>query len=374
MEQQIQSELADKLKGERERIQIEAQQAEEKIRAEFQEREERARADATQRIQEMEGRALQVKQEAERMKAESEAVSLQKQRELETKEAKLKVDAENLQLDNERKLREERIKQESDIRAKLETEVKLKEAENITQMDSMRKQIDELKRKAESTSSQLIGEAQEVALENVLRITFPNDLVEPVQKGMSGADCILKIRTNGNIVGTIVFECKRTKQFLSEWIGKLKDNQRTINAELAVLITQTFPSDMKNKAGLYEGIWLSDFPTAIPVITALRDGIIYAASIKSLSNGSDEKSQKLFEYITSTEFRGNLQTLSEIFISFESDLAAEERAFVKQCKRRRVTNARALTSIGRIHGSLQAMLGEKSMPELEMQEQKQIEA
>jgi hypothetical protein len=365
MEAQMKSGLEDKLKAERERLQEEAKHTEERVRKEFQEREERANAEAEQRIKEMHAANAKVIQEAERMKANNENILAQKIRELETKEVQLKADAEKLQLENERTLREAQSRLEGEVRTKLETEAKLKEAENITLMASMTKQIDELKRKAENASQQLIGEAQEIALEEALRMAFPSDIVEPVQKGMSGADCILKIRTNGEILGTIVFECKRTKAWLGEWVNKLKDNQRTVNAELAILVSQAFPSDMKTKAGVYEGIWITDFHTAISLITALRAGLIYASTMKTLLNGSDEKSQKLFKYVTSPEFRGNMQAIIETFIAFEADLAAEKRAAEKQWKKRQATITRALTATNRIYGSLQGTLGDKALPDFE---------
>jgi hypothetical protein len=381
----VESGLEGKIKGERERLQLEAQasvkQAEEKLRAEqekklqeFHEREERAKADAAERIREMEQREAQAKQEAEKIKAENETALAYRTRELETKEAQLRADAEKLQLENERTLREAQSRLEGEVRTKLEMEAKLKDAENITLMASMTKQIDELKRKAENASQQLIGESQEIALEDALRVAFPLDIIEPVQKGMKGADCIQKVKSGENVVGIIVWESKRTKAWLNEWIPKLKDDMRTLNATLSILVTQTPPSDMKIKADIYDGVWITDFPTAIPMATALRAGILSVASVETLASGSDEKSQKLFSFITSQEFRGNMQAIIEVFVACEADLAAEKRAAEKQWKRREVTNKRALTATHRIYGSLQGLLGEVSMPEIEVHEQKQIEA
>jgi hypothetical protein len=69
-----------------------------------------------------------------------------------------------------------------------------------------------------------------------------------------------------------------------------------------------------------------------------------------------------------------MQAIIETYAAFQNDLAAEKRAAGKQWKKRETTIVRALTATNRIYGSLQGMLGDKSMPELEVQEQKQIEA
>jgi hypothetical protein len=279
-----------------------------------------------------------------------------------------------LVLENARTLEEEKKRVEEETRKRIEDENTLKLSQDVIAMESLRREINDLKRKAEQTSQQLIGEGQEVALEEALRMAFPTDLIEPVQKGMKGADCIQKVRTNGDVLGIIVWESKRTKQWLNEWVGKLKDDQRTLNAELAILVTQTLPSGFATKAGIHEGIWITDFPTAISVAMALRSGLIYAASMKALSSGSDEKSQAIFEYVTSPEFRGNMQAIIETFVAFEADLAAEKRAMEKQWKKRETTIKRALTASHRIYGSLQATLGEKALPDIKEEAPKQIEA
>lgn len=52
----------------------------------------------------------------------------------------------------------------------------------------MRRQIEDLKRKADQGSQQLQGEAGEAELEATLRATFPFDDVTPVAQGVRGAD------------------------------------------------------------------------------------------------------------------------------------------------------------------------------------------
>ena len=378
MQQQMQSALADQLKAETERLNINAQEiirsSEERLRKEsegkikeLQDREERASAESQQRIKEMEQRTAQARQEADKVKADGEILLANITRDLD-------IAREKLQAENEIKLAEDRKRVEEETRKRIEDDNILKNAQNAVQMESLRGEVEAYRRKLESASQQLIGEGQEIALEEALKMAFPMDIIEPVQKGMKGADCIQRINGIGNTLGTIVWESKRTKAWLNEWIPKLKDDQRTLNAELAILVTQTLPNGFPTKAGQQDGVWITDFPTAISVATALRAGLIYAASMKSLSSGSDEKSQKLFEYVTSPEFRGNMAAIIETFIAFETDLAAEKRAFEKQCKKRQMTITRALTASHRIYGGLQGLLGEKSMPELETEAPKQIES
>ena len=381
MEIQMQAELAEKLKAEQERMNINAQEiiksSEAKIRKEL---EEKQKAESLRQEEELErlireqkaSQELLQKQDEEKLKLQQQIN--QKVDEIARKELALAEERKNLTIENENKLAEEKIRVAEEERKRILDENTLRDAQTAVQMESLRKEAETYRRKLESASQQLIGEGQEVALEDALRMAFPSDLIEPVQKGMKGADCIQKVRSGGETVGIIVWESKRTKAWLNEWTGKLKDDMRTLNATLAILVTQTPPSDMKIKTGLYDGVWVTDFPTAIPMATALRAGIVSVASIKTLSTNADVKSQQLLDYITSSEFSGNMQAIIETYAAFQGDLAAEKRAAEKQWKKRETTITRALTATTRIYGSLQGLLGEKSMPEIEMNEQKQIEA
>jgi hypothetical protein len=66
----------------------------------------------------------------------------------------------------------------------------LKVMEKEQTIVSMRKTIEELKRKAEQGSQQLQGEVQELELEALLSAKFPRDTIEPVTKGEHGGDIL----------------------------------------------------------------------------------------------------------------------------------------------------------------------------------------
>ena len=55
---------------------------------------------------------------------------------------------------------------------------------------------------------------QEIALEDLLRASFPFDAITEVGKGVRGADCIQTVRNNfGQECGKIIYESKRTTTF-----------------------------------------------------------------------------------------------------------------------------------------------------------------
>lgn len=358
LEEEKKAELAVALDGAQKK-----QEEQERLVREAQEREQQLKIEQEEKLQEIEKEKELALQEAERIRLESQTAMVQKQRDIEAKEEQLRLESERQRLENEQALRQERAILEQQVRTQMETEQKLRESESAILITSLTKQIEELKTAAKS--QQLQGEAQEVALEEVLRIAFPEDIVESVPKGFKGADCLLRVKVGPHIIGTIIFESKRTKQWSGEWIPKLKDDQRTGSAEIAVLVTQAFPAEVKNRTAYIDGVWLTDFGSAMGLVMALRAGVIEVAKMKNLSTNGDEKSQALFQYVCSPEFRQAIQAIAETFITFKEELAAEKRSMEKVWKRREKMLDRAILGTNRLHGGLQGILGDATMPDIE---------
>ncbi len=160
-----------------------------------------------------------------------------------------------------------------------------------------------MRRKSEQGSMQLQGEVQELALEELLKAAFPFDIISEVGKGVRGADCIQTVRNNfGQECGKIIFESKRTKDFASDWIEKLKADMRSQGADVAVIVTQALPKDM-DRFGEKDGVWICSFAEVKPIVQMLRDGIIKISSaLKSQENRGD-KMHLLYDYLPA----GNLQ-------------------------------------------------------------------
>ncbi|HXO76972.1 MAG TPA: DUF2130 domain-containing protein, partial [Puia sp.] len=187
-------------------------------------------------------------------KDSEEKLKLSRQRELEflKKEQELAGKEAELELSVQRLLQEERGKLSEEIRqlegqrvAAKETEYQMRLKELEKQLDDQKKLAEEMRRKAEQGSMQLQGEVQEIALEELLRASFPFDEISEVGKGMRGADCIQTVRNNfGQECGKIIYESKRTQSFSPDWVEKLKADMRSQGAVIAVIVTQSMPKDM----------------------------------------------------------------------------------------------------------------------------------
>ena len=291
-------------------------------------------------------------------------VARQKELEFLKREGELKNKEAELELVLQRKLQEERAiiteqirKQEADKNSLKETEHQLKVRELEKQIDDQKKLAEEMRRKAEQGSMQMQGEVQELILEELLKNSFPFDVISEVGKGIRGADCMQTVRNNlGLECGKIIYESKRTKDFGGDWIEKLKKDMRSIGADVAVIVSQTYPKGMDN-FGEKDGVWICSFEEVKAVAYVLRDGLVrlYAAS-KSQENRGD-KMHMLYDYLTSSEFSGQWKAISEGFMSMKISIQQERNAMERMWKAREKQLEKVLLNAVHIGGSIEGIAG-----------------
>jgi len=241
--------------------------------------------------------------------------------------------------------------------------MKLKVLEKEEQLAGMTRQIEDLKQKAEQGSQQLQGEVQELALEAFLHEKFPMDQINPVAKGVQGADVIQYVFNSSRHVGTIVWESKRTKLWSDGWLQKLKDDQRVEKAEIAVLVTQTLPKGM-DTFGFIEGVWVVGFKEAIPVAFMLRQVLIEVAAATQASEGQQTKAEMVYQYLTGSQFKQRIQAIVEGFSAMQADLILERKAITKQWAKRDSQIERVMQATVGMYGDLQGIAG-KTLQEIE---------
>lgn len=256
-------------------------------------------------------------------------------------------------------------------RKEAEDELKLKVSEKEQTITSMQKQIEELKRRAEQGSQQLQGEVQELELETLLRSKFPHDNIEPVPKGEFGGDALQRV-TNplGQSCGTILWESKRTKNWSDGWLAKLRDDQRTAKAEIAVLVSHVLPKDVE-AFDLVNGVWVAHPRVAIPVAIMLRQSLIELAVARQSSEGQQTKSEMLYSYLTSPRFRLRVQAIVEAFSNMKEDLDKERKVITKQWAKRDEQIERVMQATVGMYGDMQGIAG-KTLQEIEGLEMKAL--
>jgi len=273
-----------------------------------------------------------------------------KQRELEEKEEKL-------ELELSRKIDDERQKIIEKASQGFEEKHRLKDAEKDKQLNDMKTQIDELKRKAEQGSQQMQGEVLELELEESLKEEFPFDDIEPVAKGIRGGDIIQIVKTqSGRICGKILWETKRTKTWSDSWIQKLKDDQREAKADMAILASESLPKGFHHFRQI-SGVWVTDIISAVSLALALRVVLIQVAREREVQVGKKEKMEIAYNYLTGSEFRNRVEGIVESFIAMKEDLEAERRAMQKIWAKREKQIERVISNTAGMHGDLQEIAG-----------------
>ena len=250
--------------------------------------------------------------------------------------------------------------------AKKEAEegLKLKVMEKEQTIVSMQKQIEELKRKAEQGSQQLQGEVQELELEALLGAKFPFDTIEPVPKGEHGGDVLHHVTSpSGQSCGMILWESKRTKNWSEGWLVKLREDQRSAKAEVAVIVSQVLPKGVETFE-LVEGIWVVHPKAMLPVAVTLRQMLIEVASARQSTEGQQTKMEMIYEYLTGPRFRHRVEAIVEAFSTMKDDLDKEKKAITKQWAKREKQIERVMQATVGMYGDLQGIAG-KSLKEIE---------
>jgi hypothetical protein len=286
---------------------------------------------------------------------------LRKEQELQTKEQELELTVQRQLLKERGQLSEKIRLEEAEKIAMRETEHQLRVRELEKQLDDQKKLAEEMRRKAEQGSMQLQGEAQELALEELLAATFPFDLIEEVGKGIRGADCIQVVRNKfGNDCGKIIYESKRTKDFAKDWVEKLKADMRKLGADVAILVTQAMPKDME-RFGEREGIWICTFSEVTALAYVLRDGILRVHSAGRSQENRGEKMHMLYDYLTSNEFAEQWKAIREGFMSMKLSIQRERDTMEKLWKMREKQLEKVLLNATHIKGSVEGIAGSDSV-------------
>ena len=290
---------------------------------------------------------------------------LKKQRELQEKE-------ENQELEVTRKLEEGRQKILEKATGEFEEKHRLKDAEKEKQLNDMKKQIDELKRKSEQGSQQTQGEVLELDLENILKSCFSHDNIEPVPTGIKGADVLHRVHSHsGQFCGTIVWETKRTKAWSDKWIAKLKEDQRRVKGEFAIILTTTLPKDVRSFAHI-NGVWVTDYASIVGLATAIRMSLIEIANTKQAAVGKKEKMEVVYNYLSGSDFKQKVEAIVEAFKVMKEDLEKEKKAFTKHWAKRQkqleLVIANTAGMYGDIHGIIGTLLPEIKLLEIESED------
>lgn len=340
--------IADKLKAERLKVEDAARKSAERTFKEELEARDRRQADLEQLVNDKE---LKLK---EARKAQENALKLQ--RELEQARAELSLEVQkqvNAQVAEARKQARQDLSEEFSL--------KLKEKDIL--LEQMKETIEELKQKSEQRSQELQGEAQEQRLLEILQLQCHDDEFSDVGRGEHGADIIQEVRLGADLCGTILWESKRTKNWQSSWLPKLRKDQRERKADVAVIVSQQLP-DQVESFGLVDEVWVVHWRYVTPFILMLRRSLVEVARSRQAREGQQTKMELIYDYLTGPNFRRRVEAIIEAFSTMQDDLDKERKAIERIWAKRKVQIENVMIATAGMYGDFQGIAG-KSLQELD---------
>ncbi|MFA6569947.1 MAG: DUF2130 domain-containing protein [Bacteroidota bacterium] len=277
----------------------------------------------------------------------------------------IETQKQEIELEFEKKFSQS-LKEEKEKFVKSETEkIELKIQEKDTLIEGLKTKVSELNRKIEQGSVQLQGEAQEIIIEETLKLLFPFDEVNEIRKGQRGADVVHIVRNNlGQVCGKIYYESKNTKDFGKDWVSKLKEDNLKEKADVCVIVTQAMPDDIEN-LGIIEGVWICSYSYFRSFATAFRQFVVDYQSIVMVQANKGDKMGMLYDYLTSSEFRSQFEAMLDGFENLKKGYEDEKIRMTKIWGERQKQLDRILLNASGFYGSIKGIAG-TSIPDFKM--------
>jgi hypothetical protein len=282
--------------------------------------------------------------------------------------AELQEEAQSALLDARRTLGHDREQIRNSAEQQFLEEHRLQDADKNKQLQDLRRQISELKQKAEQGSQQLQGAVQEIELRKILCERFPKDQIRANRTGARGADIVQQVITDsGQYCRTILWESKRTRRWSDRWIEKLLNDKESVKADLAVIVTNALPSNVVHMGAL-RGVLLTTFALAPCLAITLRVNMSLLAQTRTALFGQDDQKSRVFQYFLSPEFVNRLSSTAHQIEQMQTDLAKEKIATTQCWARRENRIASIAYSSAKFAGELRSLYGSElpSIPQFEL--------
>jgi hypothetical protein len=258
-------------------------------------------------------------------------------------------------------------KAEQEMKQRFEEELeslRLKQRELEKQRDDAKQVAEDLRRRMTQGSQQTQGEVLELILERELAHRFGSDRIEPISKGVFGADVIQHVLSpDGRLCGSITWETKNAQNWNPRWLEKLRSDMIANKSEFGVLVSTVLPEGVKH-FGSIDGLWVCDL-TVWPILAStLRQQLIALTFARLSAQGRDTKMEVVYRYLTGPEFRERVNAILRTFVGMKEQLEREKRALIKHWGAREKQIETVIDGLSGMYGDLQGIIGSTSLPEI----------
>lgn len=272
---------------------------------------------------------------------------------------------ENVELEAQKKIAEEEGKIRAEVQKSADEKQRMNLAAKEKTITDLQKALDDAQRRAAQGSQQLQGEILELDLEDALSNSFRDDDIEPVAKGTKGGDILQIVKSpRGTSCGVLLWEIKRTKNWVDGWIPKLKDDMRNAKANVPIIVSEVMPKQITEDMGQLQGVWICKPSLAIILGALLRKSLLDAGLQKALAENRGDKADALYNFVTSHEFIQQIESMVETYQEMNAQVIKERVAYEKLWSQREKQAQKLLLGTANIIGSMQGHIGQASMPKI----------
>jgi hypothetical protein len=215
------------------------------------------------------------------------------------------------------------------------------------------------KQLAEKATPQIEGLLYEKELMKQLQKRFKEDKFVNTGKG---GDIIQSVVNDKEIVGTIVYECKRVKNYVSKHINQIYDAQNKRKAEFGILVTNAMK---KGTNGFFveKGVIIVHSTGVLYVASILRKQIVQISDMKLGQMEREKAVKNTLTYLESSEFSNSVGSIIQDSVSLYNELVNEVKRHYKAWKERYVLYSRINSEANSIQGTTKALLSGKEVEE-----------
>ncbi|MBR9814294.1 DUF2130 domain-containing protein [bacterium] len=236
--------------------------------------------------------------------------------------------------------------------------------EKDAKLAQLNQRIEELQRAGVSGSQKLQGEVAERDLADQLASAFPDDAIERIKSGQSGADILQKVCTRtGRQIGTILWERKQTKNWSGDWLPKLRTDQRNSSADTCVLVSEALPETV-DSFGIVDEVWVSGLGSAVPLAMALRAGLFDSSRANLALAARDTTERHAYHYLTGKDFQARVRQVIEPLVEMQDAHTKEQAAMQRIWNKRDKQLVRMRDGISGMYGDLEGIFG-AALPQME---------
>jgi hypothetical protein len=230
-----------------------------------------------------------------------------------------------------------------------------------TQIQRLRQEIEALHRKAESSPSEVIGDAAEEVLERDLRDAFQadGDTIVRTKRGQAGADFLITVPRAGG--RKVILESKWTQTFDKGWLAKAREDRKNAGAEVVVIVTRTMPSGVEHLVQMGD-VWVTSHRTALALVTAMRQGLIAVERTQRAASMDEARLNEVKAYLSGPAFRQQVEQVVTLAAKLDEGLTRERTQHERAWKEGHAAFERILSAAIGIWTDLEIYSGQGLSP------------